>query len=128
MRETVNKIYSIIRSNKWFDFHILAYDGRSIKIGGGIDLSYYHSLEIFFTDIFFVHGFFETWHSDTKEQVFVMPDSKSDRELNLKYEIEQGYQIFIFRTEGYENDVYIAAKQISFKENVVKYYEEKQKE
>ena len=127
MQETVNKIDIIIRSNEWFDFHVLSYDGRSLKIGGGIDLTYYHSLEIIFTDIFFVHGFFESWHSDTKDHVIFLPDKEQNRELNKIYEIEKGYQIFILRTENYKSDIYIAAKEIDFNENVVKYYREQTK-
>lgn len=125
MLEVVNSIDQIIRSNEWFDFHILSFDGRTLKIGGGIDLTYAHSLEILFIDVFFIHGFFETWHSETKEKVLIMPDKDLNLELNLKFEIEQGYQIFIFRTEDYENDVYIAAKEIQFNKNIIKYYKDK---
>ncbi len=125
MLEVVNRIDNIIRSNEWFEFHILSYDGRTLRIGGGIDLTYYHSLEILFTDVFFVQGFFETWHSNTKGQVLILPDDVLNRELNLKFEIEKGYQIFVFKTDDYENDVYVAAKHISFNEDIVKYYEGK---
>lgn len=119
--EVVNSIDSLIRSNKWFDFHVLSYDGRNLKIGGGIDLTYYHNLEIIFSDIFFFHGFFETWHSNTDNQVLIIPSKEINLELNMKFEIEQGYQLFIFKTEDYKNDIYIAAKEISYKENIVKY-------
>ncbi|MDA9339619.1 hypothetical protein N9Q68_01465 [Polaribacter sp.] len=125
--EVVENIDKIIRSNEWFDFHVLNYDGRTLKIGGGINLTYYHSLEILFTDVFFVHGFFQTWHSETKDQVLLIPDEELNQELNIKFEIEKGYQIYIFRTEDYKNDVYIAAKQITFNENIQRYYEGKNK-
>ncbi len=121
MLQIINEIDTIIRSNDWFEFYILNYDGRTLKIGGGIDLVYSHSLEIVFTDIFGVHGFFEIWNSNTKKPVFILPEEDHNLELNLKFEIEKEYQVYIFRTEDYENDVYIAAKHVSFEEVVVKY-------
>ncbi|PIQ15937.1 MAG: hypothetical protein COW67_05535 [Flavobacteriales bacterium CG18_big_fil_WC_8_21_14_2_50_32_9] len=43
--------------------------------------------------------------------------------MNEKYEIEQGYQLFIFKIEDYSNDVVIAAKHVTFNTNTVYYYE-----
>lgn len=45
-----------------------------------------------------------------------------NKELNLKFEIEQGFQIFILRTENYRNDIFIAAKNIEFNTDTVYYY------
>lgn len=115
------KIDDEIRRHEWFDFHVLSFDGFKLKIAGSVDLTYYHKLEIIFEDIFFVSGFFQSWHSDTKQKTFFQPDN--EKEMNEKYEIEQGYQLFIFKTEGYKNDVIIAAKNITFNTDTVYYYE-----
>lgn len=115
------KIDDEIRRHEWFDFHVLSFDGFKLKIAGSVDLTYYHKLEIIFEDIFFVSGFFQGWHSDTKQKTFFQPDN--EKEMNEKYEIEQGYQLFIFKTEGYKNDAIIAAKNITFNTDTVYYYE-----
>ena len=59
IKNLATKIDSIIRQHKWFDFHVLNYDGFKLTIAGGIDLTYSHILEIIFEDIFFVSGFFQ---------------------------------------------------------------------
>jgi hypothetical protein len=121
IKKIVLKIDSEIRQHEWFDFHVLNFDAFKLTVAGSVDLTYYHKLEIIFEDIFFVSGFFQGWHSDTKQRTFLLPDN--EKEMNEKYEIEQGYQLFIFRTEDYTNDVLIAAKNISFNTDTVYYYE-----
>jgi hypothetical protein len=121
LKNIVLKIDSEIRRHEWFDFHILNFDGFKLTVAGSVDLTYYHKLEIIFEDIFFVSGFFQGWHSDTEQRTFYLPDNEN--EMNEKYEIEQGYQLFIFKTEDYTNDVVIAAKNITFNTDTVYYYE-----
>jgi hypothetical protein len=117
--QTSKEIDKIIRQQLWYDFHIINYDGNDLTVVGSIDLSYFHTLEIIFKNVFFVHGFLQGWHSDTSKTVFETPENP--QELNLKYEIEQGHQLFIFKTEYYKNDVIIAAKSISYKAEKVNY-------
>jgi hypothetical protein len=122
--EIKNRVLNIdleIRRHEWFDFHVLNFDGSKLTIAGSDDLTYYHTLEIIFEDIFFVSAFFQGWHSNTKERTFLLPDN--EKETNEKFEIEQGYQLFIFRTEEYTNDVMIAARNLSFSTDTVYYYE-----
>ncbi|MBF7091600.1 hypothetical protein IUY40_08610 [Flavobacterium sp. ALJ2] len=77
------KINELICQQSCFDFHVLSFDGYKLIIGGSMDLSYYHKLEIIFEDIFFVSGFFRGWHSNTEKTVFLIPDNEI--ELNQKY-------------------------------------------
>lgn len=121
----VKQIDDHIRQNVWFDFHVWSYDGRKLVISGSTDLTYYHKLEIIFTDVFYASTFFEGWHSDTDKSVIEIPNPELNRELNIKFEIEQGYQIFIIRTEDYKNDIYIAAKEVEFNTDTVYYYQRK---
>ena len=121
-KSVVTKIDDHIRENAWFDFHLWRYDGRNLVISGSTDLTYYHKLEIVFTDVFFASTFFEGWHSDTDKPVIEIPDTDLNRELNIKFEIEQGYQLFIIRTEDYKNDIYVAAKDIDFNTDTVYYH------
>lgn len=121
--DIVKEIDRRIREHDWFDFHVTSYNGRVLEIVGSMDLSYYHQLEIIFEDVFFASIFFERWHSDTKKPVIELQDSDLNKELNMRFEIEQGYQLFVIRTEDYENDIYIAAKKISFNSDTVYYYD-----
>lgn len=119
IKKIVHEIDTKIRQYEWFDFRVLNFDGFKLSIVGGTDLIYYHELEVIFEDIFFVSVFFQGWHSDTKQITFSLPDE--EKEMNEKYEIEKGYQLFIFRTEDYSNDVIIAAKNITFHADTVYY-------
>ena len=119
--ETSRQINEIIQKETCFDFHILSFDGHRLIIGGSIDLTYYHNLEVVFEDIFFVSSFFKKWQSNTKQTVFKIPDNEI--QLNEKYEIEQDYQLFMFQTEYFKNDVLIAANSISYNTDKVFYYD-----
>lgn len=123
IRNIVTRIDSEIRQNAWFEFHVSKFDGYKLSVAGSIDLIYYHNLEIIFEDVFFVSAFFHGWHSDTTKRTFFLPDN--EKEYNEKYEIEQGYQIFIFKTENHNNDVIIAAKKLTYNTNTVYYYDKK---
>lgn len=122
-KTTVEAIDKYIRQHTWFDFHVWRYDGHRLTLAGSMDLTYYHQLEIIFSEVFFASTFFETWCSDTTKPVIILPDPTLNKTLNIKFEIEQGYQIFILKTEDYKNDIYIAAKEIAFNIDKVLYYE-----
>ncbi len=121
MKFLVSTIDGIIRSKEWFDFYVLSYDGSRLTIAGGIDLTYYHSLEIIFEDVFFVKGPFQNWHSNTSSTVFLIPDDKPN--LNRKYSIEIGYELFSLRIEDHNEDFLIAARHLSFNTDTVYYYQ-----
>src|SRR5882724_11984100 len=117
----VVEIDGVIRQNLWFDFYILKYDGNNLTLAGSTDLTYYHTLEIIFEEVFFVSSF-QGWRSDTNKVVIEIPSEELARELNLKYEIKQGYQVFIIHPEDYKNDIFIAAKRIAYRTDTVTYY------
>lgn len=120
LRETVKMIDDMIRKHAWFDFHVFRYTGRNLIVAGSTDLCYYHTLEIIFENVFCFHGFFSEWHSDTSQPVFVLPSHVET--FNLRFEIEQGYTLFMFKTEDYSNNVYIASEKITFNTDTVFYY------
>ncbi len=123
IKNIVSEIDQIIRKNEWFDFHVLQYDGHNMIIGGSIDLTYHHNLELIFEDVFYVSAYFNGWHTDTDKTVIEIPDDNLNNDLNIKFDIEQGYQLFIIHTEDYNNDIYIAAKGLTFNTDTVYYYE-----
>lgn len=118
---TSKKIDEIVRKEKWFDFHVLSYDGNQLIIGGGIDLTYYHQLELIFEGVFFASAYFKGWHSNTDQIVFQIPTNEV--QLNFKYQIEENYQLFEFKIEDGENDILIAANSVSFNTDTVFYYD-----
>jgi hypothetical protein len=117
------EIDSIIRKNAWFDFHVLNYDFKNLIIAGCTDLTYSHTLEIIFENVFFVSGFFQGWHSDTKEPVFLVPENEVEQNMNERYEVQAGYQLFVFQAEDYKQNVIIAAERVSFNTDTVFYYD-----
>lgn len=121
LKDLTKEIDNIARQQKWFDFHVLNYSGSKLTIAGGTDLTYYHTLEVIFEDVFFALVFFNGWRSNTNSTVFTFPDNEI--ELNRQYEIEQGYQLFVFKTEEYRNNVVIAAKKLSFNTDTVFYHD-----
>jgi hypothetical protein len=118
--ELVCRIDDIIKRQLWFDFHVLSFDGKRLIVAGGADLTYYHSLEVIFKQVFFVSGLFQEWRSDTSSKVFFIPDNKV--ELNLRYGIEAGYELFAFKLEGHREYFLVAAKALSFNTDTVYYY------
>lgn len=116
-RITVSEIDQKVRQNNWFDFEVLEYNGQSLSIAGGIDLTVNHTLEIVFKDVFYASLYFEGWHTNTQDVVIEIPSREIEKELNMKLEIEQGYQLFIIHPEDYKSKIYIAAKSIHYKTN-----------
>ncbi|AWA31042.1 hypothetical protein HYN48_13645 [Flavobacterium magnum] len=120
---TVEKIDSLIRDNLFFDFHVFSYDTKKLILAGSENLTYYHTLEIIFEDVFFVSGIFAQLKTDNKSTVFSIPEDQ--HLLNLTYEIEQGYHLFTLKAEDFKSNFIIAAKSISFNTDTVYYYNRK---
>lgn len=121
-RKSVEKIDALIRQNAWFDFQVSSYDGSNLVISGSIDFSYYHELEVTFHNVFFASGYFRDWKSDTTHAVFRTPEPEEAYQLNFQLEIEEGYDLFIFKVEDSKNNVVIASESISFNTDTVLYY------
>lgn len=126
----VKEIDTIIRKGLWFDMTVLSYDGWKLFVAGSTDLSYYHTLEIIFEDVSFIRGHINFWKSDTTQVVFSMPEN--EKELNLRYNIEEGHQLFVFKNEDFSNnDIVIAAANLEYYDysnNPILYYEKEEKE
>ena len=119
-KNIVEEIDSIIRANLWFDFRVFSFGQNRLIVAGGNDLTYYHSIEIIFEEVFFVSAVFQCWHSDTKQIVFT--ERTDSAEINLQFEIEQGFRVFAFKAEDYNHEMVIAAKSISYNTDTVYYY------
>lgn len=113
----VNEINAFIAQHNWIDFEVKSYDGYRLIIAGSKDLIYYHLLEITFEDVFWFSGFVSGWRTDTSQNVLKLADKN-----NVKFEIEEGYQLFEFETEDYKNNVFVAARNINFSTEIKKLY------
>ena len=119
-KNIVEEIDSIIRANLWFDFHVLSFEHNRLIVAGGKDLSYYHSIEVIFEEVFFVSAVFQRWHSDTKQTVFT--ERTDSAEISLQFELEQGFRVFAFKAEDYNQEMVIAAKSVRYNTDTVYYY------
>lgn len=125
-RKAVEKIDAVIRQNAWFDFEVSSYDGGNLVVNGSTDSSYYHELEVTFHNVFFASGYFRGWKSDTTCPVFRTPEQEEAYYMNFQLEIEQGYDLFIFKVEGSKNNVIVASESVSYNtDTVLHYYREK---
>jgi hypothetical protein len=116
----IEEIDSIIRANAWFDFHVFTYQKKSLIIAGGVDLTYYHSLEIIFDDVYFVSAVIQGWRSNTRDAVFV--ELTGDPGVNSENEIEEGNRVFAFKADDYRQKMLIAARTVRYNTNTVYYY------
>jgi hypothetical protein len=119
LTRTVESIDTLIRQQSWFDLHIYSYKNGQLIVAGSIDLTYSHTLEIIFDDVYFFSGYPEGWHSDTDKTVFEIPDQCA--KLYKQFQIIQEYTLFRFAAED-TPDVLIAASAISYNTDTVYYY------
>lgn len=116
----VMEIDTIIRKQGWYDFHVWRYDRYSLILGGNYDLSYYHSLEITFSDVDFYSGYFYPWATDTSKSVIEFVDGKVTDKLKKQYQIQPYYHLFQLNSEDYKSPIFIAARHISYETNIEK--------
>lgn len=120
IRDRVLEIDKEIRRHEWFDFYVIGFDGIRLTIAGGTDLTYYHNLEIIFENVFFVSCYFQEWHSNTSQQIFML---NNDKKWYEKLGLEHECQVFVFKTEDDLSDMIIAAKNVTFNTDTVYYYD-----
>ena len=116
----VSTLNTIIQKQGWFDFQMWNYDGWNLVVGGGHNLTYSHSLEITFSGTFFVSGFFQSWMSDTDTPVVIFLQGEKEKEIQRRYEVEKYHLLFQMRTEDYKNDIFIAARSLSYETDPTK--------
>lgn len=121
IKEKVEKINSIISQESWMDMEVLSVKGGNLVIGGSIDFTYGHSLEIIFEDIFYLSINME-WKVDTSKPTLFVADREEAMEVNKAFRVEQGNLIFKLKAEDVEEFFYVAAKNLDFNTDRVLYY------
>lgn len=111
----VKEINDYIQNGLWLDFEVNHYSKNKLIVYGGLDLIFSHDIEVHFEDVFFVSLPME-WKTDTKKTVFQILDGEEVKILNIKFRVEQGYNVFKFKAEDYPDDFgcLIGAKKISY--------------
>jgi hypothetical protein len=115
MKEITDKIYQInqfIKEKQWFDFELIGIVNKALTIIGSTDFSYYHELKIVFHDVFYVQCP-DKWKSDTSNDIIVIPELEEQKQINISYEIEQGYLLVKFIAEDI-GPIYISCKRIDY--------------
>ena len=121
LSDKIAEINLLISQESWFDFEILNLKGNNLSIIGSIDFNYYHNFELIFEDVF--HMSINTeWKSDTSEPVLHLVTENEAIELNKKYQIERGYNLFKIIPEDSKDNFYVAAKGLQIDNTKVYYY------
>lgn len=115
--KNVEQINKIVKSNLWYDFEIISYDGYNLKIGGSTESllmpNMKYNLEIIFSDIFFISSL-SSWSADIVNMPFTVLTGDEARDINLKYQVEQGYSIFQIAVEDHNRPLLVIAGNISY--------------
>ncbi|MCH1923896.1 hypothetical protein L9G74_05060 [Shewanella sp. C32] len=112
--KTVTETDKLIRNKLWCDFEVASFTGSDVVIRGGIDLCYSWELVLTFNQVAGYFGAF-AWQSDTSAVVFDMPVGDELLALNLRYDVEMGYQIYRFTPEYHSQPIIIIAQGMSCK-------------
>ena len=107
--QNVTIINDFIRSQPWLDVDLYTYDSTDLILIGGIDLTAYHQIEIKFRSVHCYHGVFH-WHTDTSRPFFDIPKGSELIDLNGKYSIERGHDLFRIFPEDHNGPIIIAAE------------------
>ncbi|MCC9019923.1 hypothetical protein [Flavobacterium lipolyticum] len=119
MKSIKEKINEIINTKPWFDFELIELKNKNAKIIGSTDFSYFHEIEIIIEDIYFVQCL-DSWKSDTTSKVLIIPEIECQRDVNILYEIEQGYTLIQFLAEDV-GPIYFSCKDINYNSTKVTY-------
>jgi len=118
-QKTVSDIDAQVRKNPWMDFEVTNYDRQMLSVIGNISPSYPGQpgqIEINFKDVYFV-SLPIAWKTDTSKQVISLVDGPEQFAINKLFRVEQGYLIFKFMPEDYQEGFgcLIGAKEISYR-------------
>lgn len=111
----IDEVNEFLERQMWMDFEIVEYNKNILKIIGNIDISQEPNIEIIFENIFFISAPFE-WKIDTSEKALYLLEGEEAININKQFQVEQGYHLFQFIPEGYENNFgcTIGAKKMIF--------------
>jgi hypothetical protein len=95
----IGRVNAFVQSQPWMDFDVVEYRHARLVVRGALSASYSPDIEIEFRDVFFM-SLPMTWRTDTSTPSLSLVEGDEARELNLRFQVEQGYHIFRFVAEG----------------------------
>lgn len=98
------------------DFEVIEYSRYALKVIGSLDISSAPNIEIVFEDIFFTSTIF-SWRTDTSNEFISLIEGDEARNINIKFQVEQGYHLIKFQAENYPDNFgcIFAVKEIMFR-------------
>lgn len=121
METTITEINFLSRTYDFLELEILSFNDQTLIVAASKDFSYYHNFEIHFKNVFAIIGNI-SWRANTKYDILkIMKGTNDAIELNKKFNIEEGFNIFSMITEDSVVN-YIIAESILLRNEVVKYY------
>lgn len=113
MNNKIKEINEFLKQHLWCDFSLIQWS-QNLKIGGSTSFALSPDIVIIFEDVCFVQCLGE-WKTDTdRDSFFICDINEKVRELNLGYNIMQGYTMFSIKGEDILNPMYICARNISY--------------
>lgn len=105
-------INQFLKTKPWMDFELISLVKGNLKIIGSTDFSYFQEIEILFNEVFYLQCP-DKWKSDTSMDILIVPPIEEQRNINISYEIEQGYSLIKFIGEDI-GPIYISCKKLEF--------------
>ena len=117
MREVIEALNKIVKSEDWYDFNLMSFDGKDVVIRGTLDESLGYNLEIFLRNVNFINAPMD-WKVDTSnsEVVGIFHEGDFDAETRKIYFDKFQDPMIGFYAEFFDVQkwIYFMAKDISF--------------
>jgi hypothetical protein len=118
MKEIINRINDRVKKAPFFDFSILKFEKDNLIIAGSEDLTYYHEVEIEFISVYTVICN-TAFKADTSRNVIeIIEDSDEAKEINLKYGVVQGNNVFKLYSEDSEFFYIVLLKRLNLEKKL----------
>ena len=111
----IKKINEIMNKYLWMDFELTNVNTNNVVLHGFLDEAEEDKIQIIFSDVDAV--LCKTSFTFEGKQAFLKEmDNEEAKNINLKYSILQGMKIFKLLNTDIKGDMYIIAKNVTYKE------------
>jgi len=111
----VAEVNAFVSRTAWMDFEVWSYGDKygTLEVSGSIDESYWSDLRIAFQNVCWASIRFQGWKSDASQPVLLRVTGDEAYAVNVRFQIEQGHELFKFVPEDLAEPMWIAAKGIT---------------
>jgi hypothetical protein len=118
----LDRLNQIVTSTNTVDFRIHSYDSDNLTIIGSFDFSYYHEVEIVFSEVEYI-----SLPADFNEPLFRLGDENEVEAIAKLVALEEDDTVFCIEAETTcsieKLSFYIVSRGISLREGMVYYYD-----